>query len=109
MITVLPLTAWANSTPVGAPTPYPVGLTNYHEPSALAPPPSNALSRYHLTSVNDFKHPGPPYGWYPFTGLAGGIPTDRFSAHHLVVARGLLRLKTYRDPTNANRWTTAGL
>ena len=98
-----------NVPPVGAQTPYPVGLADRHEPSGFAPPPVNVIPGYHLTYVNDFNHRGLPYGWYPFTGRAGGIPTDRFSASHVDVAQGLLRLKTYRDPGNANRWTTAGL
>ncbi|MDH2903649.1 MAG: glycoside hydrolase family 16 protein [Actinomycetota bacterium] len=75
----------------------------------MAPPPANALANYHLTYVNDFNQTHLPRGWYPFTGVAGGDPTDQFSAHHLIVAQGLLRLKTYRDPSNSNAWTTAGL
>lgn len=103
------LSQWLNTPSVGAQTPFPVGVLDVHEPSGLAPPPANAVPGYHLTYLNDFGHQGLPHGWYAFTGTAGGIPTDRFSAHHVIVTQGLLRLKTYRDPSNSNHWTTAGL
>ncbi|MBW4077350.1 MAG: glycoside hydrolase family 16 protein [Acidobacteria bacterium] len=94
---------------MSAHTRYPAGIYDSHEPSGMAPPAAHALAGYHLTYVNDFKQPHIPLGWFPFSGLAGGLPTDRFSVNHIQLARGLLQLKTYRDPANSNRWTTAGL
>lgn len=106
---VASVSVWSGAATVHPPTTYPVGVLNSKEPSGMAPPLANAVADYHLTYVTDFNQSHLPRGWYPFTGVAGGDPTDRFSAHHVVVAQGLLRLKTYQDPTNLNAWTTAGL
>lgn len=75
----------------------------------MAPPGSHALPGYQLTYVNDFTGSTIPAGWDLFTGHPGGIPTATFSAQHVVVANGLLQLRTYRDPAYRNMWTTGGL
>ena len=87
----------------------PHGIPDQLEPSLLAPPGDHALPGYQLTYVNDFTQSGTPAGWDLFTGHPGGIPTATFSARHVVVADGLLQLRTYRDPAYQNMWTTGGL
>jgi len=109
LLIALSIVIWPSATLAGAQTPSLVGVANHSEPSAMAPPLANALAGYHLTYVNDFNQSKLPKGWYPYSGLAGGIPTDRFSVRHDLIAQGILRLKTYQDPANGNRWTTAGI
>ena len=50
-----------------------------------------------------------PKGWYKFQGIPGGDPSGQFSARHVLVNGGLLRLKTYQDPQFAGHWVTGGV
>jgi hypothetical protein len=99
---------WTSST-ARASTTYPVGVRDSSEPSAMAPPGAQALPGYRLAYINDFNNPRLPPGWSLFTGDPGGISSPNFSAKHVIVTQGLLRLQTYRDPADHGLWTTGGL
>lgn len=88
---------------------FPVGMVNRSEPSGLAPPSVKALPGYRRTYVEDFNGPSIPHGWSLFNGVPGGDPTGRFSPQHVSVAKGLLRLNVYQDPSFANQWVTGGM
>jgi hypothetical protein len=99
---------WPTST-AGASSSFPVGTPNRFEPSSFAPPGATALAGYRLTYVNDFNDGRIPSGWNLFSGHPGGISAAVFSPHHVNVAQGLLRLKTYQDPAYHGHWTTGGI
>jgi len=87
---------------------YPVGVFQNYEPSGMAPPVPGSFAGYNLTYVNDFNGHLMPPGWDLFSGHPGGLPAVSFSPSHVLVARGLLRIKTYRDPAFGNNWTMGG-
>jgi hypothetical protein len=89
--------------------PLTVGIANPAESSGMAPPGPNALAGYTRTYVTNFFGRSLPKGWEDFTGVPGGDPSGHFASSHVVVANGLLRLNSWRDPHYANKWTTGGL
>ena len=88
---------------------YPIGVPDASEPSGMAPPSASALPNFHRTYVTDFSNTRIPLGWRVFTGVPANDPGGQFSAQHILVAQGILRLKVWRDPHYGNRWVTAGI
>jgi beta-glucanase (GH16 family) len=75
----------------------------------MAPPPADALAHYVETYVTDFTGSTLPPTWLVFTGKPGGDPGAQWSANHVVVSGGLLRLNTWQDPAYGNNWVTGGV
>lgn len=88
-------------------TQYPVGTPASWEPSGMAPPSPDALAGYELSYVTDFSGRTLPQGWMAFTGQPGGDPGAWWSASHVSVYKGLLRLHAWRN--SAGRWITGGV
>lgn len=109
VIMVLVLASFTAASRVPAAVLFPIGIPNGSQPSGMAPPSATSLAGYRLTYVANFNTAGLPNGWIAFSGHPGGIPTASFSKSHVLVSRGLLRVKTYRDPSFANQWTMGGL
>jgi hypothetical protein len=85
------------------------GTPNPAEPSALGPPPADALAGYTQSNVTNFTGTSLPAGWDVFTGIPGGDPGGHFGVSHVVVANGVMSLNTYRDPAWQNNWVTGGV
>jgi Glycosyl hydrolases family 16 len=90
-------------------TPYPLGSRDRSEPSGMAPPGKNALPGYSQTYENDFKGAKLPAGWEKYSGMPGGDPGAQWGLAHVVVAKGMLQLKTYQDPAYGGEWVTGGV
>lgn len=58
---------------------------------------------------NDFRGTALSSGWDKFSGQPGGDPTGMFEPSHVVLATGMLRIRTYRDPSIGDRWATGGV
>jgi Glycosyl hydrolases family 16 len=88
---------------------YPVGTPNPNEPSGMSPTKADALSGFSRKYASDFPGAVLPEGWAAFTGKPGGDPGGQFSAAHVTVGGGMLRLNTWRDPAYGMHWVTGGL
>ena len=95
--------------PLTASSQYPRGVSDFAEPSGLAPPAANSMPNYVRTYVNDFKGTALSSDWNVFTGVPAGDPGGRFASSHVVVKNGLLELNTWKDPKYQDRWVTGGL
>ncbi len=59
---------------------------------------------------DDFAGPTiQPNTWDFYSGHPGGDPYTTWSPTHAVLGNGMLALRTYRDPSYGNAWTSAGL
>ncbi len=47
--------------------------------------------------------------WGLYAGQPGSDPGSQWSPSHVVVAGGVLRLETYRDPAHGGKWTSGGI
>jgi hypothetical protein len=91
------------------PTPYPMGIFDFKEPSYYAPPPANALPGYTRSFVDDFTQQPSPAQWFTFRGVPGGDPAGRFDVAHVNVNHGMLKIGTWRDPRFNNQWVSGGV
>ena len=92
-----------------APTTYPVGRFDVHEPSYFAPPAPDAMPGYRELYVNDFTTPLLYSYWFVFHGMPKGDVAGYFERSHVSVHKGELRLGTWRDPARRNLWTSGGV
>ena len=88
---------------------FPLGIVNAHEPSGMSPPGPYVLPHYRRVYATDFTGSVLPPGWVDFTGVPGGDPGGQFAPSHVNVARGMLQLRTWRDPAYHNKWASGGL
>jgi hypothetical protein len=88
---------------------YPIGVFDESEPSGFAPPPGWAIPGYQRTYVNDFNRPLDPSLWAKFSGVPGGDPAGLFQRSHVKEFGGELKIETYRDHNDNNRWATGGI
>ena len=58
---------------------------------------------------DDFKHGVRSSHWGKYSGQPGGDPGGWWDPSHVVARRGILQLRTYRDPRFGNRWVSGGL
>lgn len=97
-----------SSVKASAQTPYPLGVFDLDEPSDLAPPGPSAMPGYGRMYVNDFTQ-GLNNQWFYFSGVPGGDPSGRFDRLHVAVAKGMLKIGTWRDPRFKNNWVSGGV
>jgi Glycosyl hydrolases family 16 len=90
-------------------TPYPMGVFDFKEPSYFAPPGPSAMPGYTRAYVDDFTQQLSSADWYYFRGVPQGDPSGRFDPRHVVVAHGLLKIGTWRDPRFNQQWVSGGV
>ena len=91
-------------------TSYPIGTFDLSEPSAYAPPGPHQLAGYTEAYVDDFTGPRNLSGrWGRFSGTPKGDPAGRFVPDHVWSRDGELRIGTWRDPADHDRWATGGV
>ena len=87
-----------------------IGTFDLSEPSAYAPPGPHQLAGYTEAYVDDFTGPRNLSGrWGRFSGTPKGDPAGRFVPDHVWSRDGELRIGTWRDPADHDRWATGGV
>jgi beta-glucanase (GH16 family) len=65
--------------------------------------------RWQLVFSDDFNGPLDPARWGEYSGQPGGDPGGWWDPSHVVVRRGALELRTYRDARFGGRWVSGGV
>jgi beta-glucanase (GH16 family) len=58
---------------------------------------------------DDFRHGLKGSRWGRYSGQPGGDPGGLWDPSHVVVRRGILNLRTYRDARHGDRWVSGGV
>ena len=76
--------------------------------AAASGPPAH-LRGWKLVFSDNFDRGLNSRRWGRYSGQPGGDPGGWWDPSHVVVRRGILELRTYRDPRFGNRWVSGGL
>jgi beta-glucanase (GH16 family) len=73
------------------------------------PIPVGDLPGWHRVFADDFTRGLKASRWGVYSGQPGGDPGGWWARSHVVVKRGILHLKTYRDSRFGGRWVSGGV